>query len=221
MTRLTRPRLLALPLVLFLTIATCGAANPQDSHKGVSPARAKRIYGGKRKVEGIGNFGEVTATLFRGGQPNQKGFEALKKMGVDIIVDARSGRSDQDSKSKEAGKLGMKYIALPWHCPFPHDEPFAKFLRLMRDNPGKKVFVHCRLGDDRSGMMIAAYRMAAEGWSAGDAMLEMKFFGFSGAHHIICPRLAGYEHSFPERLKNNPAFEGVRTLPGPGAETAR
>jgi len=50
---------------------------------------------------------------------------------------------------------GMQYVAIPWHCPFPRDETFARFLRLMRDNPNKKVFVHCRLGDDRTGMMIA------------------------------------------------------------------
>jgi len=82
------------------------------------------------------------------------------------------------------------------------------------------VFVHCRLGDDRSGMMIAAYRMAAQGWSADDAMLEMKYFGFTRAHYFICPRLSSYEHSFPERLKNNPAFEGVRSLPPPGTDNA-
>ena len=85
---------------------------------------------------------------------------------------------------------------------------------MLRDNPNKKVFVHCRLGDDRTGMMIAAYRMA-EGWRANDAMREMQAFGFSRAHRLICPRLAGYEHSFPKRLKNDPAFEGVRSLPPP------
>ncbi len=142
-------------------------------------------------------------------------------MGVDIVVDTRSGRDEHSREAQEVGKMGMKYVALPWHCPLPHDEPFAKFLKLMRDNPDKKVFVHCRLGDDRTGMMIAAYRMAANGWSADDAMLEMKFFGFTGAHHVICPRLAGYEHSFPERLKTSPAFEGVRTIPATTAENAK
>ena len=204
--------------IFLLTIAICGAKDQDNSHPGVSPARSKRIHGERRKVKGIPNFGRITPKLLRGGQPDHTGFEELKKMDVDIIVDTRSGRNEHSREAAEVGKLGMKYVSLPWHCPLPHDEAFAKFLRLMRDNPDKKVFVHCRLGDDRTGMMIAAYRMAADGWSADDAMLEMKFFGFSGAHHILCPGLGGYEHSFPERLKKNPAFEGVRTLPAANAE---
>ncbi len=206
---------------LLLTVTVCGGAEPPNVQKGASSAHAKRVYGERRKVKGIANFGEVTPWLLRGGQPDHAGFKELKKMGVDIIVDTRSGRNEHSSEATEVGKLGMKYVALPWHCPLPHDEPFAKFLRLMRDNPEKRAFVHCRLGDDRTGMMIAAYRMAAEGWSADDAMLEMKYFGFTGVHHIICPRLAGYEHSFPKRLKKNPAFEGVRTIPAPGTGKAK
>jgi len=69
--------------------------------------------------------------------------------------------------------------------------------------------VHCRLGDDRTGMMIAAYRMAVEGWSADDAMLEMQHFGFTRAHHFICPRLGPYEQAFPSRLKSDPVFKDL------------
>jgi protein tyrosine phosphatase (PTP) superfamily phosphohydrolase (DUF442 family) len=79
-------------------------------------------------------------------------------MGIDIVVDTRGNRTK--SEGKEVRRHGMQYVAIPWHCPFPKDETFARFLKLMRDNPDKKVFVHCRLGDDRTGMMIAAYRMA-------------------------------------------------------------
>jgi hypothetical protein len=190
----------------------CGTAEAQNIDRPVSQAHTARVHGEKRKVKGIDNFGEVTPTLFRGGQPNEKGFEELEKMAVDIVVDTRSNRSNQSREAKQVNKLGMKYVPLSWHCPFPHDDVFAKFLKLMRENPGKKVFIHCRLGDDRTGMMIAAYRMA-EGWSAEDAMLEMEAFGFTGVHHLICPRLASYEQSFPKRLKHNPAFEGVRSLP--------
>jgi hypothetical protein len=55
-------------------------------------------------------------------------------------------------------------------------------------------------------MMIAAYRMAEQGWTAEEAMQEMKAEGFTASHHFICPGLARYEKSFPRRYKNNPAF---------------
>jgi tyrosine-protein phosphatase SIW14 len=201
-------------IAVIFAAGPCHAADTQDIEARQAQTRTARVHGEKRRVNGISNYGQVTPMLSRGGQPDQEGFEELKKMGIDIVVDTRSNRSNQSSEAKQVNKLGMKYVPLSWHCPFPHDEVFAKFLKLMRENPDKKVFVHCRLGDDRTGMMIAAYRMA-EGWSADDAMLEMKAFGFTSVHHLICPHLASYERSFPKRLKNDPAFEGVRSLPLP------
>jgi protein-tyrosine phosphatase len=85
---------------------------------------------------------------------------------------------------------------------------------VVHENKGKKIFVHCRLGDDRTGMMVAAYRMAEEGWTADEAMNEMRSFGFTKSHHLICPGLARYEKSFPKRLKNDPAFAQERERHG-------
>jgi tyrosine-protein phosphatase SIW14 len=162
----------------------------------------------RQKADGIPGFGEVTPRLYRGGQPNIEGMETLKEMGVDIVVNMRGGRNKKEEG--QANQLGMQYVSIPWHCPVPRDITFARFLRLIRDNPGKKIFVHCRLGDDRTGMAIAAYRMAEEGWSADAAMKEMRAFGFVGVHHVICPTLSHYEKTFPKRLKTSPAF---RELP--------
>ncbi|MGA8540699.1 MAG: dual specificity protein phosphatase family protein [Terriglobales bacterium] len=163
---------------------------------------------GKRRVRGIGNFGEVTPKLFRGAQPTQHGFQTLAKMGIDIVVDTRGNRAK--TEGKQVRHLGMRYVAIPWHCPFPHDEAFARFLKLVRENPDKKIFVHCRLGDDRTGMMIAAYRIAVDRWTADKAMREMEQYGFTRVHHFICPTLASYEKNFPKRLETASAFRGVR-----------
>lgn len=178
-------------------------APAQRGDKPVFPAPTHTI-GTRLKAKGIPNFGQVTPNLYRGAQPNADGIAELKKRGVDIVVDLRGGGSK--SEESQATSLGMQYISIPSHCPFPKDEPFAKFLRVILENPGKKVFVHCRLGDDRTGMAVAAYRMAMEGWSAEDAMKEMKAFGFSTVHHAMCPRLADYEADFPRRLKTSKAF---------------
>jgi len=167
---------------------------------------ATRAIGRKLQEKGVPNFGEVTPTLYRGGLPSATGFKALARMGVKIVVDTHAA---SPSEEKEVQKLGMQYVTIPWHCPWPKDEVFAKFLKLLHENQGKKVFVHCRLGDDRTGMMTAAYRIAEEGWTADEAMAEMKAFGFSRAHHFICPGLASYEQEFPQRLKDNAAFAGL------------
>jgi len=186
--------------VSLLTALLC-AAQTQSSPP------TQRQMGSRKNYHGLPNFGEVTPNLFRGGQPGADGLKQLKSMGVSIVVDMRGSKSDHEKVAVD--ELGMEYVSLPWHCPFPHDEPFAKLLKLIKDNPDKKIFVHCRLGDDRTGMAIAAYRMGLEGWSADDAMKEMELFGFTGVHHMICPRLAAFERSFPERLKKDSAFEDL------------
>jgi len=86
----------------------------------------------------------------------------------------------------------------------------AQFLRLLHDNHVKKVFVHCQTGDDRTGMMIAAYRMTEQGWTAEEAMKEMEAYGFTSSHHLICPGLASYEARFPTRFKTSPGFRDLR-----------
>lgn len=167
--------------------------------------------GSRKHYVGLSNFAEVSPNLFRGGQPGADGLKALRKMGVSIVIDMRGSKSPHEQIA--VAELGMKYIAIPWHCPFPSDETFARFLKVIRDNPRKKIFVHCRLGDDRTGMAIAAYRMADEGWSAEEALNEMEEFGFTGAHHVICPTLQSYEKHFPNHLKTNPIFQNLELPP--------
>jgi hypothetical protein len=199
---------LSVLLVIPLLIPT-GASPQETEHRDATPAKAsasQHTMGQHLKAKGVPNFGQVTPTLYRGGQPSPEGLATLAHMGIDIVVD--TGRSKRDEALIK--KLGMTYVPLPWYCPFPKDAVFERFIKLVRENPDKKIFVHCRLGEDRTGMMIAAYRMGAEGWTAKEAMQEMHEFGYRGVHHLMCPGLAGYEKSFPRRLENDPVFEGLR-----------
>jgi tyrosine-protein phosphatase SIW14 len=180
---------------------------PQTASPPVSTPTKEHSFGRRLTIEGVPNAGQVTANLYRGGQPTTTGFEALANMGINIVVDQRGLR---EGESERVAKLGMRYVSIPWHCPFPKDETFARFLILLRQNPGKKVFVHCRLGDDRTGMMVAAYRMAEQNWTAAEAKKEMEAFGFSMPHHLICPSLSSYEESFPQRFNSDPGFDGLR-----------
>ena len=189
-----------------MLLLVCVGASSQSTQDNTPPTR--HSMGSRKNAVGLPNFAEVTSNLYRGGQPGADGLKALKKMGVSIVIDMRGGHSEHEQRAVE--ELGMQYISIPWHCPFPSDEPFIKFLKVIEQNPKQKVFVHCRLGDDRTGMAIASYRMAEEGWSADEAMKEMELFGFKGIHHAICPNLAHYEKEFPKHLKTNPAFKELQ-----------
>jgi protein tyrosine/serine phosphatase len=185
---------------LWATAALAQSApKPTSAH-----APARRIT-----VIGVSNFGEVTPQLFRGGQPKGTGYANLKKMGADIVVDLRL--SGKEAEKRNVTAAGMQFVSIPWHCLYPRDRVFTKFLTLLRENPHKKVFVHCRYGDDRTGMMIAAYRMAVQGWSSDEAAQEMRKFGF---HRLICPSLDFYEKNFPEHLLKSPEFAAWRSEAG-------
>jgi len=196
-----------LAIVAIFAFTLCATSQgPEIS----SPSAASRSFANRVTIKGVSNAGEVTPLLYRGAQPTAQGFDSLAKMGINIVVDLRGSRQNERER---VNQLGMQYVAIPWHCPFPHDDAFARFLALLRENPGKKVFVHCRLGDDRAGMTVAAYRMAEEGWTAPEAMKEMQAYGFSSSHHVLCPGLSSYESSFPRRFSTSPVFHSLRASP--------
>src|SRR2546423_1131119 len=84
---------------------------------------------------------DVTQNLYRGAQPERGGLESLAKMGINTVIDLRLTGANKEGA--DAKKLGMDFVALPWHCLFPKDDPFARFLRYVREHPDKKIFVHC------------------------------------------------------------------------------
>ncbi len=190
---------IALILFSILGVTTVSPQSPPASPAPHTPA--PRIT-----VIGVSNFAKVSPRLYRGGQPTPAGFEKLKKMGVDIVVDLRL--SGKEEERERVTKAGMQFVALPWHCLRPRDATFARFLTLLREHPDKKFFVHCRYGDDRTGMMIAAYRMAMEGWTRQEAREEMNKFGF---HHSLCAPLVRYENNFMKHLQNGEAFKTWRS----------
>ncbi len=185
--------------------AVCLPARAQEAKAAVSSA-AEHVFAQKVALPGVPNFGQVTPSLFRGAQPSDDGFGALAKMGVGIVVDLRG---DSDDERERVTKLGMEYVAIPSHCSHMTEDGVAKFLTLMRDHPDKKVFIHCKYGVDRTGMMVAAYRIS-QGWTAEESRREMESFGFSVRHRMVCPGLSSFESNFPSAFANSSAFENLR-----------
>jgi protein-tyrosine phosphatase len=199
--------MLRLRLLASLVLLLISSGTPVLSEKSEADAATSTHHNNGRRINlsGVPNAGQVTPKLYRGAQPTPEGFRQLKEMGVGVVVDVRlTGR---DKEKQQVTKLGMQYISLPWHCYFPKDKVMARFLTVLREHRGEKVFVHCRYGDDRTGMMIAAYRMANQGWTPAEARKEMEVFGF---HHLVCPALGPYEKNFPGHFKKNDAFKDLR-----------
>jgi protein tyrosine phosphatase (PTP) superfamily phosphohydrolase (DUF442 family) len=189
--------------------------HPQATSPDVVSSDPEGLIGRKLFLDGVPNFGEVTSQLLRGGQPTEQGFKELSKRGVGLVVNLRG---DSKVEREQVQKLGMQYVSIPWHCASPKDAQMAEFLKILRGNPDKKIFVHCRLGVDRTGMMIASYRIAEQGWTAARAQREMSAFGFDSFHHMLCPGLSTYEERFPDHFEKRSAFESLRATPSPASQ---
>lgn len=197
--------------LLVLAFGSSVSVHPQEATP-VPAGNAKGSIGTHIILDGVPNFGEVTSNLFRGGQPTDQGFQELSKRGVGLVINLRG---DSKVERAEVEKLGMQYVSIPWHCAYPKDRQVAEFLNVVRSNHDKKIFVHCRLGVDRTGLMVASYRMAEQGWTAARAHREMAAFGFDSFHSFICPGLSSYEAGFPTRFREDTAFEPLRNTPPP------
>ena len=122
-----------------------------------------------------------------------------------MIVDLRAENPEKrEWERKQTESLGMRFMSIPvdgWSA--PTDEQVAQFLSQFRNIPKEKIFVHCRFGDDRTGVFVAAYRIAHAGWPAKRALNEMYFFGFNGMWHAP---MKSFVRDFPDRMKSAPAL---------------
>jgi Tyrosine phosphatase family len=191
----------------FVVAAPTSPEPRQSSNLAPAPVTTEHSFARKLTLAGVPDFGEITPTLYRGSQPSKEGLHNLADMGIAMVVDMRS-LHERERKTVES--LGMKYVSISWQCFHPSDGVIARFLQLIHDNPGKKIFIHCHIGDDRVGLEIAAYRMANEGWTAEEAKKEMIAFGQNRFHRMICWQTLRYEKEFPERYRTKPAFAALR-----------
>src|SRR5260221_4926564 len=191
---------------LFLAATTLGRQEPS------APATASALeaaQGDRLKLSGVRNGGRINEHLYRGAQPGAEGLSQLKKLGITTIVDLRGeDREKGEWERRQAESLGIRFVNIPvsgWSP--PSNEQVAQFLSLFRNNPNERIFVHCRFGDDRTGVFVATYRMAYDGWSAQQAMNEMYYFGFNGIWH---PSMKTFIREVQSRLKTAPvlAFYG-------------
>lgn len=132
-------------------------------------------------VPGIRNFRQVDSHVYRGGQPSQEGFAYLAKIGVKTILDLRKPGERSDWERKVVTASGMKYVNVPMSGLTPPSEAqISQILALFENSPAAgAVFVHCKRGADRTGAVVAAYRIDHDHWQNARALEEARADGMS------------------------------------------
>jgi len=134
----------------------------------------------RHDLPGLQNFAQVSRNLYRGGAADAVGYRTLKQMGVRTIVDLQEFHSDLSALKG----LGLRYVALPMNPAEIEDEDVAMFLQVVRDPACQPIFIHCRAGSDRTGVLVAIYRVIEQHWPVEQAAKELPLFGF---HDVFVP----------------------------------
>jgi protein tyrosine phosphatase (PTP) superfamily phosphohydrolase (DUF442 family) len=125
-------------------------------------------------------FGRVSATYYRGAQPKGEDFRDLAALGIKAVIDLKQG--DATAESEIVRRLGMKFYSIPMsHKSGPSEAAVVEFLKIVNDPANQPVFVHCKGGHDRTGVMTAIYRMTHDGWTASEAYREMTQYGYDSS----------------------------------------
>ena len=119
----------------------------------------------------IRNFCVVTpGTLWRGPRPDASDAQWLLDHGVRSIISLQLNdkRAFEHASASPDLSRSLPYFQVPGFSPFQvlsatHlDDHVALFLAIMKQAP-KPIYVHCRAGVDRTGVVAAAYRVMIEG----------------------------------------------------------
>jgi len=197
---------------IFLTLPALIAAQQPAT---VSVSKQNPPFAEKISVRGVKDAGKVNDHLYRGSQPDVDALPHLQKLGITKIVNLRAESRDlSDDEKNRAEKLGIEFVLIPgdpW-AP-PTDEQVAEFFSAVAERPQQTIFIHCWLGRDRTGVFVAAYRIAFEHWTPEQAIAEMYKFHFDSLWH---PSMKDYVRNFPGRLANSKAFAPYRSI-SPGS----
>jgi protein-tyrosine phosphatase len=132
----------------------------------------------------IRNFCVVApGVLWRGARPTRAGAKWLieQRVGSVVSVQVDSLPAFEAAIPREDFAHSVSYYQMRGFSPLQIltrsqlDEHMATFVAIVKDAP-KPIYVHCRAGVDRTGVVAAAYRVLIEGTSAQDAIADMARF---------------------------------------------
>lgn len=126
------------------------------------------------------NFHQVNQGLYRGAQPREGGIQKLAALGIKTVLNLRVADERTRSEETEARAAGLNFFNVAMEgLDRPRDEQVKRTLEIINDAANQPVFVHCKHGADRTGVVIAIYRMTHDGWSTEEALREAKRYGLS------------------------------------------
>jgi protein tyrosine/serine phosphatase len=138
--------------------------------------------------------------VYRGAAPEVAGVSWLAQNQFKTIIDLRvENPKGMYDEYRAATARGIRYISVPMNpLAMPKDAEINHVENILGDKSLQPIFVHCTFGDDRTGLVIALYRVFIQKMSPQDAYQEMMDSGF----HVYFDNLTDY---FSKRTGYYPA----------------
>ena len=174
-------------LLLVFQLSLFGQARPEMWARSVSS-----IY--------VENFYQIDDEFFRSGNLSKEAFLELESLGIMEVINLQTYHNDK--AEAKGSSVALHRVKMNAHHIKEGD--VIEVLRLVKDRKGK-ILVHCKHGSDRTGLIVAMYRIVFQGWSKEDAADELINGGYG--HHRI--------------FKNIPRFIEKADIPRIKAEVFR
>ena len=120
------------------------------------------------QIDGVENSYKVSSELYRSGQPTPRGFTALQAHGIRSVLNLRAYHRD----TRKARHTQLYLVAYPVSSSKMTAADVENCLAVIANSP-KPVLVHCWHGSNRTGIVVAAYRIVYQNWSVADAEKEL------------------------------------------------
>ena len=146
-------------------------------------------------------FGIVRdGVLYRGSRPSLEELEGVCRA-YDIRTIVRVGGNlspdDEEARYAAANRIKLLDLAIPTGEP-PTPAQLQKFFNVIENPRTRPVLVHCRAGLERTGALVAAYRIKYEAWTPAEAIAEMEDYGYV---EWIWPAQQEFVETLPELLR--------------------
>jgi len=153
--------------------------------------------------EAAGWIHRVDGNVYRGKQPGKADIPELAGAGIKTVLDLRGTLDHKGWEKAAVQAAGMQYVRIGLSGVFPPTQhQMDQILAVLEDPARGPVFVHCRRGADRSGEVIACYRIAHDHWSNAQALQEAREHGLS--------RLEVLMQQYIRRFSPTPAAPAVQ-----------
>lgn len=148
------------------------------------------------------NLHQVDGNVWRSSQPEKRDFRALEKDGIREVLNLRRYHSDDAI----AGNLVCHHVRMT--AGKINDKNMLEALRVLAAAK-QPIVVHCWHGSDRTGAVIAMYRMVIRGWPRERAIAEMVDPRY-GHHAGVFPNVREYlENVDVEKMRRQLRAEGL------------